>query len=133
MVNRPEYVYKRPPVSTGDLRIPVQFLEQTPNEDGEPGDLPTKIVYKAWAQVYAPSQKDTQLLNAADLKEGVTIKVRDTRGEFLPQADKHQVHIDDYRYQNKNWNVVNVRLDFENDAFLVIVLGYPKEADIHAG
>ncbi|KRO17411.1 hypothetical protein [Lacticaseibacillus saniviri] len=132
MSNRPEFVYKKPKVTSGDLRIPVQFLEQTPNDDGEPGDMPTKVVYNSWAQVYAPSQKDSQLLNVADRKDGVTIRIRDPRGEFIPTPDKHQVFIDDYRYKNRNWDVVNVRMDFENDAFLVIVLGYPKGVDAGA-
>ena len=116
--------YKRRKVNSGDLRTPVTFYEQTPNDDGEPGNMPTVAVFDAWAQVYGASEKDRTYLSTNDKSEAVTIKIRDPGAEFVPRADTQTVSIDDYRYQNKDWNIKNVRPDFENNEFIVIVLEY---------
>lgn len=121
--------FKKKKTGSGDLRIPVDFMELTPNADGEPGDMPTKMVFSTYAQVYAPSQKDTLILSTHDRTEGVTIRIRDTRGEFLPTVDKHAVYIDDYRYKDKIWDITDVRLDFSDDSFLVLVLSNPQGGD----
>lgn len=115
------------PIS-GDLRTPVYFYEQTPNADGEPGEAPTLPIFMAWAQVYSASTKDNTILNAHEYTAGVTIKIRDTQGEFVPDPNKNSVYIDDYRYSNvEDWDIIDVRPDFEDDRFVVCVLGNPKE------
>lgn len=114
------------PVS-GDLRTPVTFYEQTPNDGWEPGNVPTKEVFQAWAQVYGASTKDNVILNSHSYTAGVTIKIRDTQGEFVPSPTKHTVYIDDYRYKDvQGWDIIDVRPDFEDDRFVVLVLGNPK-------
>ncbi|WP_274804930.1 phage head-tail adapter protein [Lacticaseibacillus rhamnosus] len=129
--------FKVKSTTSGDLRTFVMFYRQAPNCEGEPGDLPVRKVYEGWAQVYAPSQKDLTFLNSANVKEGVTIKIRDPHGDpelgsetpFIPSSSDYQVYIDDYRYKNKTWNIVDVRQDFENDEFVVLVLGYQKAGE----
>lgn len=119
--------YQRPKTTSGDLRIPVSFYRQTENPDGEPGEMPTKIVFECFAQVYGSSNKDNAILDAHGVKRGVTIKIRDTRGEYQP-VNNDAVVISDYRYKDVHgdyiiWNIVDVRPDFEDDRFVVIVLG----------
>lgn len=113
--------------TSGDLRTPVYFYGQLPSDDGEPGDMPDTQVFMAFAQVYGASTKDTAILNSHEYSAGVTIKIRDTRGEFVPDPSKNTVVIDDYRYASvADWDILDVRPDFEDDAFTVVVLGNPK-------
>lgn len=121
--------YKRQKVNSGDLNKFVTFYQQVPNDDGEPGDLPVKKVFEAWAQVYGASSKDQAYLSTKGKSEAVTIKIRNPGAEFVPEADQQQVYIDDYRYQNKIWDIKNVRPDFESDDFVIVVLQYAKAGD----
>ena len=78
------------------------------------------------AQIYNPSMKDIEILRIHETKEGLTLKVRDTIGEYKP-TNKHFVEIQDYRYGNKIWNILDVAYDFEDNRFNKIVLGDPHE------
>lgn len=112
--------------TSGDLRTPVYFYAQSPNDNGEPGNQPRAQVFMAWAQVYGASNKDVAILNTHDYTAGITIKIRDTQGEFIPDPNKNTVIIDDYRYKDVVWDITDVRPDFKNDQFVVLVLGNPK-------
>lgn len=119
--------YQKPKTTSGDLRIPVSFYHQTENPDGEPGQMPTEPVFDCFAQVYGSSNKDNAILDVHGVKRGVTIKVRDTRGEYQP-AYNDSVVITDYRYKDSNgnyilWNILDVRPDFKDDRFVIVVLG----------
>ncbi|WP_231908580.1 phage head-tail adapter protein [Pediococcus inopinatus] len=119
--------YKRPTTGSGELRTPVSFYRNAPNDGPEPGETVLNQLYECYAQVYAPSNKDRQILNDHDTSRAVTIKIRDSRGQYVANNDDVCV-IDDYRYidskgNNIVWNVIDVRPDFEDDKFVVIVLG----------
>lgn len=119
--------YKRPSTGSGDLRTPVFFYRQNQNSGPEPGESVPELLYQCTAQVYGPSNKDRQILNDHDTSRAVTIKIRDSRGQYVADS-KDICVIDDYRYVDSNgnnivWNVINVRPDFEDDKFVVIVLG----------
>lgn len=122
--------YKRPETSSGDMRTPVFFYRQTPNDGPEPGEDSTEELYHCYAQVYAPSIKDREILKVNDTSLSVTIKIRDSRGQYVAD-NKDTVTIDDYRYKEKDgstlvWNIIDVRPDFEDDKFVVMVLGVKK-------
>lgn len=118
--------FKPVTVRSGDLRTPVTFYDLPANKY-EPGDfVKPKKVYETYAQVYAPSQKDITMLNNGDASTGVTIKIRNTRGEFTPNHTQ-RVYIEDYRYSDYLWNVKDVRPDFKNEQFDVLVLNNPIE------
>lgn len=114
--------YKRPAISTGDLRTPVNFFEYKPNDGPEPGEEVKAELYRCTALIYSPSMKDNEILNAKGTKEGVTIKIRDPHTDYVP-TNKHKVVIDDFRYEDKTWEIVNVSPDFESNAFIKIILG----------
>lgn len=115
--------YKKPTVRSGDLNTPVTFYT-VGSDDFIPGQQAITKVFKAYAQVYGPSQKDRQIMDSNDVKEGVTIKIRNTQGEFVPNHTQ-RVYIDDYHYVDQLWDVIDVRPDFQNDKFDVIVLANP--------
>ncbi len=119
--------YKRPSTGSGELRTPVGFYRNAPNDGPEPGEAILKQLYECYAQVYAPSNKDHAILSEHNTSRSVTIKIRDSRGQYVAENDDVCV-IDDYRYidskgNNIVWNVIDVRPDFEDDKFVVIVLG----------
>lgn len=119
--------YQRPQTSSGALRISIWFYTQVENSGPEPGELPKELVYKCLGQVYGSSNKDIEILKSHNVKRGVTIKIRDTRGGYLP-VNSDTVVIDDHRYKNSDnsniyWNIIDVRPDFESDQFTIIILG----------
>ncbi|MDT2771977.1 phage head-tail adapter protein [Enterococcus durans] len=110
--------YKRPEIVAGDLNTPVTFFEFKPSNGPEPGDEQEKELYVCTALVYNPSMKDRDILGT---KEGVTIKIRDPHQSYIP-TNKHKVKIQDFRYENKTWEIVDVSLDLETNSIVKIVL-----------
>lgn len=118
--------YKPKEITTGDLRTPVVFFEFKPGKGPEPGDVKRKELFKCFALAYNPSMKDIEIIKATETKEGLTIKIRDPKQDYQP-TNKHFVEVQDYRYENKIFNVVDVSYDLENNEFIKIILGNPHE------
>ncbi|HJE97456.1 MAG TPA: phage head-tail adapter protein [Ligilactobacillus acidipiscis] len=114
--------YQKPKIVTGDLNTPVTFFEYQPSDGPDPSEQEKKTLYSCMALVYNSSMKDREILNAKGAKEGVTIKIRDPHESYIP-TNKNKVMINDFRYQNKVWEIQDVAFDFEDNAFLKIVLG----------
>lgn len=114
--------YKRPKITAGDLQTPVVFYEYTPSDGFYPGEDEKQVLYQCTAEIYNPSMKDHDILNAFTTEQAVTINIRDPHQDYLP-SNKHYVEIDDYRYTGIRWNILDVRNDFENNAFITILLG----------
>lgn len=117
--------YQKPKVRSGDFHTPVTFFKIDFDGAFSPVGGEPKVVYACFAQVYAPSAKDQVILSANDKKEGVTIKIRDTQGQFVATPDM-TVKVDHYQYLDKTWEVVDTRPDYETDRYDVIVLGNPS-------
>lgn len=63
------------------------------------------------------------VLDSHEVDLGVTVIIRDTKGEFIPN-NKMTAFIDNYRYQEvKEWQIEEVRHDFEANRFITLVLG----------
>ena len=114
--------YEPPKVQSGSLRTPVVFFTLTPSNGPEQGEDVKTIVHKCFAEIYNPSMKDMEKLKTVDTKQAVTINIRDTKGEYSP-TNKEFVEIQDYRYKDVTWNIVEVRPDFEKNAFITLLLG----------
>lgn len=110
--------YEKPEIVAGDLNTPVTFFEFKPTDGPEPGDELEKEFYACTALVYNPSMKDRDILGT---KEGVTIKIRDPHQTYIP-TNKHKVKIQDFRYENKIWEIVDVSPDLEANSIVKIVL-----------
>ena len=114
--------YKKPKIDSGDLRTKVEFWRKT-GSGPLPGSSTEKKEYECMAQVYNPSMKDMEILSVKGTKEGLTIKIRDPHEDYLP-LNTDFVKVDDYRYGiEKEWNIVDVSFDFEDNRFVKIVLG----------
>lgn len=114
--------YEPPKVQSGSLRTPVVFFELTPAEGPEQGEDIKRVVHECFAEIYNPSMKDMEKLKTVNTKQAITINIRDTKGEYVP-TNKDFVKIQDYRYKDITWNIVEVRPDFENNAFITLLLG----------
>jgi len=115
--------YKTPDVHSGNLRTPVTFYEYAPAEGPDPGQQEKKILYQCYAQVYAPSMKDLEIMRATGTKEAVTIRIRDPGKEYIP-TNKHFAEMDDYRYTGRRFDVVDVAYDVEKNRIVKMLLGY---------
>ncbi|MDN6491162.1 MAG: phage head-tail adapter protein [Leuconostoc sp.] len=120
-MKKPEFEYRAPKVKTGDLRTPVSFYRYIPHHGPEPGEEEEELVHSCYAEIYNPSMKDRDILTGIDVKQSVTINIRDPHEDYMP-SNKDYVEIDDRRYQGLRWNVYDVRNDFTENAFITILL-----------
>lgn len=114
--------YKPKKIVAGVLNTPVSFFEFKPSDGPEPGEEEKKELYKCTCLVYNPSSKDRVILQSKGTKEAVTIKIRDPYTDYLP-SNKHKVILDDFRYKDKVWDIVDHAPDVENNDFVKIILG----------
>lgn len=121
-MNKPQFQYKPPKVKTGDLRTPVKFFEYTPSEGPNPDEEVKLLLHECFAEVYNPSMKDLEKLKTVSTKHAVTINIRDSKGEYVPD-NKHFVELLDYRYKGTVWDILDVRYDVQENSFITILLG----------
>ena len=117
-----KFKYKAPDTNTGALRTPATFHEYGKGAGFDPVEVEKAVLYDCFAEVYNPSMKDLQVMQTTGTKEAVTIRIRDTKGEYIP-TNKHKVKISDYRYAGKVFEVIEVRPDLQNNNFITILLG----------
>lgn len=114
--------YKPKKITAGELNTPVSFFEFKPSDGPEPEEEEKEELYNCTCLVYNPSSKDRDILQSKGTKEAVTIKIRDPYTDYLP-SNKHKVILDDFRYKDKVWDVVDHAPDVENNDFVKIILG----------
>ncbi|MDR2277232.1 phage head completion protein [Vagococcus fluvialis] len=114
--------YKPKEIVAGELNTPVSFFEFKPSDGPEPGEEEKEELYNCTCLVYNPSSKDRNILQSKGTKEAVTIKIRDPYTDYLP-SNKHKVVLDDFRYKDKVWDIVDHAPDVENNDFVKIILG----------
>lgn len=114
--------YKPKEIVAGELNTPVSFFEFKPSDGPEPGEEEKEELYNCTCLVYNPSSKDRDILQSKGTKEAVTIKIRDPYTDYLP-SNKHKVILDDFRYKDKIWDIVDHAPDIENNDFVKIILG----------
>lgn len=114
--------YERPKIVAGDLRTPVTFFEYQPTSGPDPSEEEKKELYSCTCLAYNPSMKDREILDVTGTKEAITIKIRDPFTDYLAN-NKHKAVLDDYRYKDKVWDVMDVAPDLESNEFVKIILG----------
>ncbi|MDO5346310.1 MAG: hypothetical protein Q4E91_11280 [Lachnospiraceae bacterium] len=119
---RPVFEYRKPETNSGQLRTPVTFFQYEPVSGPEPGEVQKKELYACFCEAYNPSMKDLAIMEHNGTKEAVTVRIRDTAGEYLP-TNKHFASLDDYRYSGKIFSITDVRPDLTDNRFIVILLG----------
>lgn len=118
--------YQPQEIKTGQLNTPVYFFDQK-QHGPEPGADKGDELFHCLALAYDPSSKDQAILDSHSVTNGLTIKIPDPMGDYIASTDD-VVEVQDYRYMNtdktfKQWNVVEVAYDFEDNRFVKIILG----------
>lgn len=109
----------------GELNSRVEFFEYAPSPGPEPGEVEKAKLWECWAEVYEPSMKDLEVLSTTGTFHSVTVRIRDTRGEFTPR-DKHYMSVLDDVYKDEKgeyirFNIKKVHPDIKDKRFIKIV------------
>ena len=119
---KPNFKYKQPEATNGDLRTPVTFYTSKV-EDGLDGrDVSFEKVFFTFAKAYSPSLKDIEISTGKSMVAKTTLKIRDPLTSYQPDV-RHFVEVMDQRLQGKHWNIIDVRPDYDNRDFLIVIIG----------
>lgn len=118
----PSYRYKKPESQNGDLRTPLTFYTSKA-EDGVDGrDVSYEKVFYTMGQIYSPSMKDIEIATGKSTRAKMTLKFRDPLSDYQPD-NRHFVEVGDIRLVGEKWQVIDVRPDFDNRDFLIVIIG----------
>ncbi|MBJ6745207.1 phage head-tail adapter protein [Streptococcus sp. 121] len=122
---KPNYSYKKPELTNGDLVTPVRFYSSRvkPGLDGR--DTINEAVYFSFAKVSPPSMKDIELATNVKMTARTTIRIRDPLDAYQPST-KDLVVIEDSREKGRFWKIVAIRPDYDDRNVLVVVIGGPQ-------
>lgn len=105
----------------GTLCTPVVFYQMKVSDDFYTSEQVYKKVYESWAEVYNPSNKDLEIMKSKGVKSALTIKIRDPLATYQPD-NADMVELKDTRTLGKRWNIADIRPDFYNRNYIVILL-----------
>ena len=120
--NRPSYHYKKPEAQNGDLRTPLTFYTSKVEEGLHGRDVSHEKAFYTMGQVYSPSFKDIEIATGKSMKAKMTLKFRDPLSDYQPK-NEHFVEVSDNRLSGEKWQIIDVRPDFDNRDFLIVVIG----------
>lgn len=107
--------------NNGTMRTRVVFLRVGLDTSFDGHGRERKKMFETFADVYSPSNKDLTIMGNQNVKNGVTIKIRDPLTTYQPLNDD-KVEIQDERYQSDAWGIADIQPDFHDRAFLKIIL-----------
>lgn len=113
-------------VHNGNLRTSVKFYKSGVDGSLHGRDKPLELLFSSLGEVYNPSMKDLEIMRSHGVKQGLTIRIRDPLKSYQP-SNKHFVKIDDERYSDINWNIKDIRPDFYNRDFIVILVSGDRQ------
>ena len=120
--NRPSFRYKKPEAQNGDLRTPLTFYTSQVEEGVDGRDVSYKKAFYTMGQVYSPSMKDIEIASGKSMRAKMTLKIRDPLADYQPE-NQHFVEVEDIRLTNKKWQIINIRPDYDNRDFLIVIIG----------
>lgn len=108
--------------NNGTMRTPITFYGPGLDDTLDGRDEIGEKLYRTYGEIYNPSNKDRQVLTAKGVHRAVTVRIRDPLTTYQPE-NKQLAEIDDARYSDVNWEIVDYHPDFQDRQFLVILLG----------
>ena len=120
--NRPSFRYKKPEAQNGDLRTPLTFYTSQVEEGVDGRDVSYKKAFFTMGQVYSPSMKDIEIASGKSMRAKMTLKIRDPLADYQPE-NQHFVEVEDIRLTNKKWQIIDIRPDYDNRDFLIVIIG----------
>lgn len=121
-MNKPDFRYKNPEVTTSELRTPVEFYTSKISDGLHGRDVSFEKVFYTFAKVYSPSLKDIEISTGKSMEARMTLKIRDPLTSYQPD-NRHFVQVNDHRLENKKWQIIDIRPDYDNRDFLIVVIG----------
>lgn len=111
--------------NAADLNTRIQFFEYAPSDGPEPGEVEKDIMWECWAEVYEPSMKDIESLSSTNVLYSVTVRLRDSRGEYRP-SNKHYLSVLDDAYLDDGgnyirFNIKKIHPDVKDKRFIKVV------------
>ena len=98
-------------------------------EEGLHGrDVSHEKAFYTMGQVYSPSFKDIEIATGKSMKAKMTLKIRDPLSDYQPK-NEHFVEVGDIRLGGKKWQIIDVRPDFDNRDFLIVVIGGGQDVE----
>ncbi|EIA21421.1 hypothetical protein [Listeria fleischmannii] len=113
------FKYNPPRVSASNLTTPVTFYEYE-SAGPEPNETAKSILYQCFADVYESSEKDFKQLESVEVQGAITLLIRNPSTDYLIKT-KHRIELDDFRYQNKKYEIKSVSVDLEKHNFVKII------------
>jgi len=108
-------------VHNGNLRTPVKFYKADVDDSLHGREKPAKLLFSSLGEVYNPSMKDLEIMRSHGIKQGLTIRIRDPFESYQPD-NKHFLKVDDERFKDVTWNIKDIRPDFYNRDFIIILV-----------
>ncbi|AGZ26275.1 hypothetical protein [Staphylococcus pasteuri] len=108
-------------VTGGDMRTPVIFYKAEPSDDFLPGETIEEEIYKCFANVYQPSQKD---LDMTDNQASLTMVTYHPIN--IEITDDMYFEIALPQYKNKKYNIIQVFDDTDTHRNIKIIGEYSK-------
>ena len=56
----------------------------------------------------------------------MTVKIRDPLSDYQPD-NRHFVEVGDIRLEGKKWQIIDVRPDYDNRDFLLVIIGGDRD------
>ena len=120
--NKPQYRYKKPEAQNGDLRTPLTFYTSKVEDGVDERDVSFEEAFYTMGQVYSPSMKDIEIASGKSMRAKMTLKIRDPLADYQPE-NQHFVEVEDIRLTNKKWQIIDIRPDYDNRDFLIVIIG----------
>lgn len=111
--------FQQQPITAGDLNKPIQFFEDAASSGPEVGGGERNILFDCMAEVYESSTKDIDAHSTVAAQNLITVKIRDTYGEYIPRT-YHKFAINHYNYPGE-YNVISTAPDTRESGFIKIV------------
>ncbi|WP_230681972.1 phage head-tail adapter protein, partial [Streptococcus pneumoniae] len=73
-------------------------------------------------QTYSPSMKDVEIATGKAMKAKMTLKIRDPLTDYQP-VNRLFVVVGDILLVFKKWQIIDVRPDYDNRDFLIVLIG----------
>ncbi|WP_449160831.1 phage head-tail adapter protein [Streptococcus sp.] len=118
----PSYRYKNPETQNGDLRTPLTFYTSKIKKGVDGRDVSYEKAFYTMGQIYSPSMKDFEIATGKAMKAKMTLKIRDPLTNYQPES-RHFVEVGDIRLVGKKWQIIDVRPDYDNRDFLIVIIG----------
>ncbi|WNM55246.1 phage head-tail adapter protein [Staphylococcus capitis] len=103
-------------VAGGDMRTPVIFYKAMPSDDFMPGETVDEVIYRCFANVYPPSQKD---LDMTDKEASITMVTWYPMDNEITDDMYFEIALP--RYKGKKFNVIQTFDDTDHHRNLKVI------------